>query len=90
MSNRAFADKHTRRLIAQAQAGSMLDGKGTIGGDFTWFDLQMTAQRTHHCVGSGVSAYGRTTHAHHSPTHRFAAEHFVEVDDAENFGERDV
>jgi hypothetical protein len=43
MSKSGFADKQRRGMVAQAQAGGMLDGEPTVRAYFTRFDLQVTA-----------------------------------------------
>ena len=46
MSNSGFADQQRRRVIAQAQAGRMLDGERAIHG---WTDVP-TYAASHGCV----------------------------------------
>ena len=76
----AFADKHCRRVIAQAQAGSMLDGERTIGADFIRLDLQVTAQGIGNRIGTGKSAYRRAAYPHDGSADGLPIEHLVEID----------
>ena len=44
LSQSDFADKQRRRVIAQTQTGSMLDGELTVRADFAGRNFQMAAQ----------------------------------------------
>ena len=87
MSKGGFADQQCRRVIAQAQAGGMLDGEGAIRADFARLDLQVMAERLRDYVRPGKSAHRRAAYAHNGPARRLAIEHSVEINDTVNFGE---
>ena len=65
MSQSGFADKECRRVIAQAQAGSMLDGELAVRADFARLNLQMAAQRVRQFIATRQGADGRAAHTHH-------------------------
>jgi len=82
-----FADKERRRVIAQAEAGSVLDGELTVRADFTRFYLQMAAQRVSQSVGPGEGADGRAAHTRYGSAHRLSGEHRIEIYDTVHVGE---
>jgi hypothetical protein len=88
MSKSGFADKQCRGVVAQAQAGGVLDGERTIRAYFTRLDLQVTAQRVRHRLGTGQGAHRRAAYTHDGPARRLPIEHRVEIDDTMHVGER--
>jgi hypothetical protein len=86
-SEGGFAYEERRRVIAQAQAGSMLDGELAIRADFTGLRLQVAAQGIGQSVGSGEGTDRRAAHARYGSTHRLPSEHCIEINDAVYVGE---
>ena len=65
LSQSGFANKERRRVIAQTQTGSMLDGELTVRADFARRNFQMAAQGVRQFIASRQGADGRVAHTRH-------------------------
>ena len=88
LSQSGFANKERRRVIAQTQTGSMLDGVLTVRADFARRNFKMAAQRVRQFIASRQGAHGRAAHTHDGSAHRLTGKHLIEIDDAVHVGER--
>ena len=87
MSQSDFANKECRRVIAQTQTGSMLDGELAVRADFARRNFKMAAQGVRQFIATRQGADGRVAHTRHGSAQRLAREHLVEIDDAMHVGE---
>src|SRR4051794_35565044 len=81
-----FSHKHRRRVIAQAQTGSLLDRELTVGAGLARLQFEIPAKRIHYGICPGQSARGRAAHARDRSTLGLAREHLIEIDDAVHIG----
>ena len=87
LSQSGFADKERRRVIAQTQTGSMLDGELTVRADFARRNFQMAAESVRQFIATRQGAGGRVAHTRHGSAQRLTGKHLIEIDDAVHVGE---
>jgi hypothetical protein len=87
-SHSGFACQQRRRVIAQTEAGSMLDGELASQADNSRDDVQMAAQCVSQFIGSRQRANRRGANTHNGSADWLAGEHLVEIDNTMHVGER--